>query len=101
DALPISADHPHFQFSAELAHESFLLLKRFVESDIRRFEVEVADELARLARAVFAVHAGVFPLDRERALVINAVQRADDALEVDVAAADGTEVPPAAVVAEV
>jgi hypothetical protein len=42
----------------------------------------------------------VLPLDRERALVADVVERDDDLLEVDVAAADAAEVPVAARVAE-
>jgi hypothetical protein len=50
---------------------------------------------------VDAVHAHVLPLDGERALVADVVERDDDLLEVDVAAADAAEVPVAARVAEV
>jgi hypothetical protein len=47
-----------------------------------------------------AIHADVFPLDGERALVTDVVQGDDDFFEIDVAATNGTEVPLAARVAE-
>src|SRR5690606_18612904 len=58
-------------------------------------------ELAGLAGAMFAVHADVFPFDRERAVVADLVKRADDLLEIDAAATWRAEVPAAARVAEV
>ena len=44
-------------------------LHRRVEGDLRRREVGAPDEGDRFRGAPVAVHAGVFPLDRERALV--------------------------------
>ena len=55
----------------------------------------------RVRGAPVAVHAGVLPLDRERALVADPVQGAEELLEVDVAVAGGDEVPAAGVLAEV
>ena len=59
------------------------------------------DEAGGLGGAVLAVHAGVFPLDRERAVVADLVEGAGDGVEVDLAAARRAEVPAAAGVAEV
>ena len=52
-------------------------------------------------RAPVAVHAAVLPFDRERALVADPVQRAEEVLEVDVAVAGRDEVPAARLLAEV
>src|SRR5690606_38911072 len=71
-----------------------------VERDLRAREIDRADELARLARAVLAIHAAVFPLDRERAVVADVVERDDDALEIDVAVSERAEVPVAARIRE-
>jgi hypothetical protein len=48
-----------------------------------------------------AVHGAVFPFDAQRAAVLDVVQGADDAFEVDVATADGLEVPVAARLVEI
>jgi hypothetical protein len=45
---------------------------------------------------VLAVHAAVLPLDAQRALVADVVERDDDVLELDVAVAEAAEVPVAA-----
>src|SRR5205807_2372729 len=71
-----------------------------VEGDFGGLEVELLDEGGSLAGAGFAVHAAVFPFDRERARVTGAVERADDLLEVHAAASGRAEVPAAARVAE-
>src|SRR5207253_2521887 len=63
-------------------------------------EVDAAHELQRFPRSRLAVHARVFPLDGERPLVAGRVQGADDLVEVDVAVAEGAEIPAAAGVAE-
>ena len=47
-----------------------------------------------------AIHAAVFPFDRQRPLVVDAVEGADDFLEIDIAAAQRAEVPIALAVAE-
>ena len=49
---------------------------------------------------MFAVHPAVFPFNGERAGVLDIVQRDDDLLEVDVAAAGGAEIPVAGRVGE-
>ena len=72
-----------------------------VESDVAGREVDLADERAGVLRAVFTVHAAVFPFDGERALVADAVQFADDLLEIDTAVARAAEVPAAVRLAEV
>ena len=64
-------------------------------------EIGRAHERQRVRGAPVAVHAGVLPLDRERALVADPVQRAEQVLEVDVAVAGGDEVPAARLLAEV
>src|SRR4051794_16966935 len=64
-------------------------------------EVFLLDEGAGFAGAEFAVHAAVFPFDGERPLIADAVELADDLLEVDAAASGAAEIPAAAVIAEV
>src|SRR5690242_19807847 len=78
-----------------------LLLKRRVECHRARFETQLLDKRACLGRAVLAVHTYVFPLDAQRALVADVIQRDDDFLEVDVAVAEAAEIPVTARVAEV
>src|SRR5688572_2674878 len=78
-----------------------LPLERGVERDGAAGEVHAADEVDGLGGAVLAVHPGVFPLDGEGTLVADAVEGADDRLELDVAVAGRHEVPAAAAVAEV
>src|SRR5690606_35564586 len=56
-----------------------------VKSDVATFEIELAQEGGGLGGAMLAVHAGVFPFDAERALVVHIVQGNDDLLKVDVA----------------
>src|ERR1700690_4600947 len=72
-----------------------------VEGEIGRSEVAPPHESERILRAPLAVHAGVLPLDRERARVTDPVQRPDQRLEVDVAVPRGDEVPAALDLAEV
>src|SRR5690606_39734462 len=74
--------------------------ERGVERACWRLEVERADVRRALGRAVHAVHAAVFPFDRQRPAVADVVQGDDDLLEVDVATTDAAEVPVAARVAE-
>src|SRR5438552_11018932 len=71
-----------------------------VKRDRRRFEIDLPDKLARLLRSVFAVHAGVFPFDRQRALVPDIVEGDDDFFEVNIAVAEGAEVPVSARISE-
>src|SRR5437762_1577115 len=59
------------------------------------------DEAGRLGGAVLAVHAAVFPLDREGAVIADLIERPRDLLEVDLASARRAEVPAAAGVAEI
>src|SRR6516165_6569653 len=49
------------------------------------------DKLRRLGRAVFPVHAAVFPLDGQRPFVADGVERPGDLLEVDLPAARRAE----------
>ena len=49
---------------------------------------------------MIALHAGIFPFDGQRAIVMNSVQSANDFLEVDAAAANRAEFPTAARIAE-
>src|SRR5829696_7524194 len=80
---------------------SGLLRERGVEGDLRRREVRAPHERERVRRAPVAVHAGVLPLDRERAAVADSVERAEHLLEVHVAVAGRDEVPAATLLAEV
>src|SRR5690349_8119892 len=72
-----------------------------VEGDRRGREVGLAQEADGVRRAPLAVHARVLPLDRERAVVADAVQDAEERLEVDVAVAGRDEGPPTVSLAEV
>src|SRR5690606_6829178 len=56
------------------------LVERRVEGALAGGEVEPLDELGCLAGAVLAVHAAVFPLDRQGPLVVDLVEGADDLL---------------------
>src|SRR2546428_1631761 len=87
--------------AAPCVEKLVLTLHRRVERDLGRREVDAAHELERLLRAVLAFHAGVLPLDRERARVPDPVQRAHERVEVDVAVAGRAEVPAALAVPEV
>src|SRR5689334_19883359 len=78
-----------------------LTLERGVERHRGGGEVGRAHERERVRGAPVAVHAGVLPLDRERALVADPVQGTEEVLEVDVAVTGGDEVPAARVLAEV
>ena len=75
-------------------------LVRFIEGSVKGdfagWEIHAANESCRFFRAVDAIHANVFPFDRERTFVSDIVERDDDVLEFDVAMAKGTEVPKAA-----
>src|SRR6266487_2278870 len=62
-------------------------LHRCVEGDGRGREVGAADKCERVLRAPLAVHARVLPIDRERPVVADPVERAEERLEVDVAVA--------------
>src|SRR5947209_3595963 len=77
------------------------LLERGVEGLLGRREVEALDEGSGLRGAVGAIHAAVLPLDRERPIVADAVQRAHDLLEVHAAAARRAEIPAPSGIAEV
>src|SRR6478736_5722133 len=78
-----------------------IALHRRVEGDIRRREVGAAHERERVLCPPLAVHAGVLPLDRERPLVADPVERPEERLEVDVAVPGRDEVPAALRLAEV
>jgi hypothetical protein len=75
-----------------VGRDSTLLGERRVELPLARREVEVLNELTGLGGAVFAVHAAILPLHRERTLVADLVEGADDLLEVYAAAARRPEV---------
>ena len=53
---------------------SLTIRKRRIKRHAARLEVELLDELASLAGAVLAVHADVFPLDRQRPFVLHLVE---------------------------
>src|SRR5690348_1387577 len=69
-----------------LAARPSAICKRRIERDATRLEVELFHELARFPCTMLAVHADVFPLDRQRAFVLHLVQRPDDLFEVHAAA---------------
>src|SRR5438128_2436105 len=80
--------------------DASLTRERGIERGARRLEVHRAHELARLLGAGLAVHADVLPLHRQRTIVLDRVQLADDLLEVDPAAAERAELPRAIRMAE-
>src|SRR5688572_5279048 len=80
---------------------SRLLRERGVERHLRRREVGPSHERERIGRAPIAIHPRVLPLDGERPLVADPVERADHLLEVDVAVTGRDEIPAAALAAEV
>src|SRR5436305_605323 len=59
------------------------------------------DEPCRFGGAVFAVHAGIFPLDGKGTVVADVVQRPRDLLEVDLASTGRAEVPAPTRIAEI
>src|SRR6202171_804505 len=77
------------------------LLECGVERHAGRGEVCPSDHGQCVRRAPVAVHARVLPLDRERAVVSDSVQSADERLEVDVAVARRDEGPAPVRLAEV
>src|SRR5579863_2365780 len=74
--------------------------ERRVKGPLGGLEVDVLDELTGFAGAGLAVHAAVFPFDRQGAAVPGLIERADDFFEPHASAAHTAEVPPAALVAE-
>src|SRR5690606_3782791 len=78
-----------------LHNRAVLPIKRRVKRHVARREVELPQELARLAGAMLAFHAAVFPLNRQRAIVLDDVERPDDLFEVHAAATGRAEVPTA------
>src|SRR5688572_3791355 len=78
-----------------------VLLEGRVEGPTAGGEILRFHELAGLAGAKFALHAAVFPFDRERSLVVNLVECPDDLLKIDRASPRAAEVPAAARIAEV
>src|SRR5207249_2039740 len=76
-------------------------LHRRVERQLGRSEIGSPHEGERILRSPLAVHARVFPFDRERACVAGPVQRPDQRFEVDVAVSRRDEVPPAVELTEV
>src|SRR3954447_2704425 len=80
---------------------SFGPLEGRVEGHRRGREVRLAQEADGIRRAPFAVHARVLPLDRQRAVVADAVEDAEERLEVDVAVTGRDEGPAAVGLAEV
>src|SRR5439155_1415661 len=76
-------------------------IKLRIKRDRTRFEIDLLHKRARFGRAVLAVHSRIFPLDAQRALIADVVQRDDDLFEVDVAVAERAEIPEAARVGEI
>src|SRR5690606_31311175 len=72
-----------------------VLPERGVEGRLGHAPEEAADEADRLRRAAQAVHAGVLPLDRDRALVADRAEGTERVLPRNVAVAGGDEVPAA------
>src|SRR5216683_6983543 len=69
------------------------LLECGVERDAGRSEIGSAHKSQRVRRTPIAVHARVFPFDRQRAVVSDSVQGADQRFEVHVAVARRDEGP--------
>ena len=60
-----------------------LIAEGGVKGPAGRLEVHILAILGRLAGTVIAVHAAVFPLDRQRSVVADVVERPDNLLEPD------------------
>src|SRR4051812_3744652 len=71
----------------------YLPIELGIKRNRGRLEVHLLHERRRLRGPVFAVHPAVLPLDGERPLVADVVERDDDLFEVDVAVAEAAEVP--------
>ena len=56
---------------------------------------------SQASRAELSIHAGVFPLDRQRAVIANVVQSSNDLFEVDRTTARRSEIPTATVIPEI
>ena len=80
---------------------SFLALEGGIEGSAARSEVVGFDVPAGLGGAVHAIHANVFPLDRERPAITDIVERNDDLFELNVAVPDGPKIPIAAMITEI
>lgn len=79
----------------------FVTVEGGVKGDLIYREIEILDIGATLGRAVKAVHASIFPLDREWANVATVIEGDDDFLEIDIATTDTAEIPVAAAIAEI
>ncbi len=71
------------------------LLEGGVKGHNRGFEIGRLNDLDGFRRAVFPIHAAVFPLDRERAIITDAVQHTDDGFQIDIAMTGRDEIPTA------
>src|SRR5579871_3981435 len=69
--------------------------KRLFVGSRRRGEIESLDELACLLRAEVAIHAGIFPLDRQRPLVADVIESTNNRFPVDTTAAGRAWLPAA------
>lgn len=76
----VAAPPPPHAASAHHQHPGTgdLLVKLRVKGDRARREIPPPHEVAGLLRTVTAVHPGVFRFDRERALIMDVVERHDD-----------------------
>src|SRR5436190_16674108 len=64
-----------------------------VERRATRGEIQATHESNSLGGTVHAIHAGVLPLDGQRAAIADVVERGDHVLELHVAPPKGAEVP--------
>ena len=73
---------------------SYCLFRSNAESKATptRGEIVTFYVLIGYGSAVHAVHADVLPLDRQRALVTDIIERHDDVFEIDIAVADRTKI---------
>jgi len=78
-----------------------ILAESSVEGQCAGREIDPFDEGARFGGTHFAVHAAVFPFYRQRPVVTDIVQSPDDIFKIDTAAADASEVPVPAAIAEI
>ncbi len=86
-----------FSFSAGAA----LVFKGGVKRATTWLEVQLFRELGRFRRAAFPLHPGVFPFDRQRAVVVDFIESSNDRLEIDLTSTGAAEVPTAARIAKV
>src|SRR5690625_541404 len=94
-----AADHPHAKFSFHLL--ILPLIEGCVKGDLARLDIDRFHIFARFFVAMEAIHSAIFPFERKRPDVTDNIERANNLLEIDIAAADRTKIPAASGVAKI